>query len=83
VQDGSVGGGGSGLEAGMATSTVRLTTTQCSSPVSVHLFQFGTVPASPGTFSLLVDSVAPGAGGEAVFWLDRDAAVPVPDSPRR
>jgi hypothetical protein len=61
----------------MAMSTVRLTTTQCSSPVSVHLFQFGTVPASPGTYSMLVDSVAPGAGGEPVFSLDRDAAVAV------
>lgn len=60
----------------MTPHRVRLTTTQCSSPVSVHLFQFGTVPASAGSFALVVDSVAPGTVGEAVLWLDPDVPVP-------
>lgn len=60
----------------MPRSTVRLTTTQCSGPVSVHLFQFGTVPASAGSYALVVDSVEPGTVGEPVFWLNSEVPVP-------
>lgn len=60
----------------MAQCTVRLTTTECSSPVAVHLFQFGTVPASPGSWALVVDSVEPGTVGEPVFWVNSEVPVP-------
>lgn len=57
-------------------TTVRLTTTDMSTPVAIDHFQFGTVPAEPHTHATLVDSVAPGTREQEVFWLDRQMPVP-------
>jgi hypothetical protein len=60
----------------MTRTTVQLTTTEMSNPVTIAEFQFGTVPAPVGSFASVVGSVAPGTDCEAVFWFDPGIEVP-------
>jgi hypothetical protein len=57
-------------------SFVRLTTSEIESVVSVHLFQFGTVPAPPKSFALLLESVPPRKVAEDVFVFDPQMEIP-------
>jgi hypothetical protein len=54
---------------------VRLTTSEIASVVSVHQFQFGTVPAPPKSFCLLRDAVPPGTVAGEVFEFDPRMAI--------
>ena len=56
-------------------SVVRLDTTEMWSVVSIHQFQFGTVPAPMFSYGLLVDSVSPGTIGQDIFWFDSDMEI--------
>ena len=58
-------------------SVVQLNTTGLTHPVSISAFQFGTVPAPPGSSQQLTQSLPEGSTGVEIFWLERDLNIPI------